>query len=75
MLETLPEKIYTSAKKEGKQEDIILILEERFGKVVDETKDAIKRIHGSKELETLLRKAVTTKSLDEFKVFMNKMDR
>ena len=52
---------------ESKREDILEILEERFGQVPKDIEEAIEKIDDSKRLSYLLRKSVVVKALEDFR--------
>ncbi len=64
-------RILEKARKEGlingKREDIYEILEERFGNVPEDIKEAVEKIKSLKKLSLLHRKSISVKDLDEFR--------
>jgi len=65
MITTYEQEGIKKGRTKGKQEDLILLLEKRFGKLKPATKRKIGQIDSSKELESLLLSAVDAKSLDD----------
>jgi len=59
--------------QQGRQEDIVRILELRFENIPQELRELIGKIEALEVLETLLVQAVTTQSLDTFESVVNQL--
>ena len=53
---------------QGKREGILQALEIRFGEVPYSVREAVNRVTSDRELQKLLRAAITARSLDQFTV-------
>ena len=83
MLESI---VYDIIKEEGREEgreegkeiakieDILSVLETRFGLVPTKIEESVKKIKGTKKQEFLLRNAVLVKDLEEFKEVLKKAE-
>ncbi len=77
MLETMPAKLVSFGKEEGRKEEaresIIEVLEAKFQNAPVEIRDSLDAITVLENLRALLKQAVLVKTIDDFKATLNKM--
>jgi len=76
-------KILEKERKEGRLEgaierarnDILEILEARFGDVPEDIKEAVEKITDLKKLSSIVRKSATVKDFDELREFLKQLQK